>query len=224
MTPKSDVCILIPAFNEHKNIRRVVEGVKHFGYDVLVVDDGSTDQTAAQAQKAQAQTLILPVNEGKGAAIRKGFDWILRHHPAAVVVMDADGQHDPVEIQKFVQALDEADLVVGNRMTHPKGMPLVRRWTNRIMSWIVSCVAGQQIPDTQCGYRALNRRALEAISLSTDRFEIESEMLLEAARKKLKIASIPVSSVYRDEVSHIRPLQDTGRFFKFLFHFILSQK
>ena len=220
----SEIYALIPAYNEEKNIRRLLEGVKNLGYNALVVDDGSQDQTVSEAEKAHAEVIISSVNEGKGAAIRKGFDWILKRDSAAVIIMDADGQHDPAEIQKFVQALDEADLVIGNRMADPKGMPLIRRWTNLAMSWLISCVARQRIPDTQCGYRALTRRALQEIVLSTNRFEVESEMLLEGARKKLKILSIPISSVYRDEISHIRPLQDTGRFFKFLIHFIFSRK
>ena len=128
------------------------------------------------------------------------------------------------ELEDFLEVLEpvEADIVVGNRMNSPAGMPLIRRMTNRLMSGIVSAVAKQTIPDTQCGYRALTQEAVRRLNLDTDRFEIESEMLMQAGRQGLKIKSIPITSLYRDEVSHIRPLQDTLRFFSFLIRFIFS--
>lgn len=220
------VCVLIPAYNEEKRIGRVVEAVRQQGYPVVVVDDGSTDGTATVARKAGGHCLVSSINEGKGAAIRKGFDWVLKNNFEAVIIMDADDQHDPGQLDCFVEALQSgsADLVVGNRMQQPKGMSLIRRLTNRFMSSIISLVAGQSIPDTQCGYRALTREALKKIVLKTDRFEIESEMLLSVAQNRLQIRSIPVSSMYRDETSHIRPLRDTLRFFKFFFKFIFSNK
>ena len=225
MIEKSAVCVLVPAYNEEKNIGRVIEGLISRGFPVIAVDDGSTDNTASILRSSKAQHILSPVNQGKGAAIRKGFDWVLRNNFEAVIVMDSDGQHDPDELEHFLSALNsgEADLVVGNRMGDPKGMPLLRRLTNRGMSGLISAIAGQKIPDTQCGYRALTRRALKNLILYSDRYEIESEMILAAARKKLKIKSIPISSVYRDEVSNIRPFRDTMRFFKFLFRFIFSR-
>ena len=189
---------------------------------MLVIDDGSRDGTSSAAQEAGAKVITSLVNRGKGAAIRLGFDWVSKNGFEGVIVMDADGQHDPHELEGFLRALvpTKADLVIGNRMHHPKGMPLIRRVTNHFMSLIVSLFAGRWIPDSQCGYRALTQEALNRMKLKTDRFEIESEMLLEASRRKLKIVSIPVASVYRGETSHIRPVQDTLRFFSFLLRFI----
>ncbi len=224
MTPT--VCVLIPAYNEEKKIGHVIKAVQQRGFAVIAVDDGSTDKTASAIQNSGAHCVISPVNEGKGAAIRKGFDWVLKSHYQAVIVMDADDQHRPDDLGLFMRALESggADLVIGNRMHDPKGMSLVRRCTNRVMSWIISSIAGQSIPDTQCGYRALTRRALENMELRTHRFEIESEILLHAGRKGLRIQSVPISSVYQDETSHIRPLRDTLRFFKFIFRFIFFHK
>ena len=223
---KSEVCVLIPAYNEEKRIGPVIRAVKERGFAVVAVDDGSKDGTARVIREAGAECVVSPVNQGKGAAIRKGFEWVLRSPYQAVVVVDADGQHDPEELDSFVKALSagDAELVLGNRMHHPEGMSVLRLVTNRTMSWIISAAAGQKVPDTQCGYRAFTRKALENIELKTDRFEIESEMILSAGRKKLRMRSIPIRSVYRDEVSRIRPVRDTLRFFKFLFRFIISQK
>jgi glycosyltransferase involved in cell wall biosynthesis len=222
---KSSVCVLIPAYNEEKKIAHVVKGVREQGFEAVVVDDGSTDGTVAAVQNTGAHLIRSLVNEGKGAAIRKGFEWALNGNYAAMIMMDADGQHNPKELERFLEVLnaDDADLVVGNRMQDPKGMSYVRRLTNRLMSWIISSVAGQPIPDTQCGYRAFTRKALQSMHLHSDRYEIESEMLMEAGRKELRIKSMPISSVYGDEISRIRPIPDTVRFFKFLFKFIFSR-
>ena len=222
---KSEVCVLIPAYNEEKRVGPVIQAVQKHGFTVVGVDDGSKDRTVEVIRASRAHCVVSPVNQGKGAAIRKGFDWVLQSGYKAVIVVDADGQHDPAELDSFVAALaaGDADLVIGDRMHDPKGMSILRRCTNRTMSWIISSVAGQKVPDTQCGYRAFTRKALERMTLKTDRFEIESEMILSAGRKGLRIRSIPIASVYRDEVSRIRPLRDTFRFFKFLIQFVLQR-
>jgi glycosyltransferase involved in cell wall biosynthesis len=214
---KEDVCVLLPAYNEEKNIERVVLDVRAQGYAALVIDDGSTDSTPEIIRSLGVAAVFSGVNEGKGASLQKGFDWLLQSPFKACVLMDSDGQHAAGEIGNFIEALEAgADLVVGNRMADPSCMPFIRVATNRIMSRIISNTAGQSVPDTQCGYRALSRRALETVKLKTARFEIESEMILRVADAGLGIASIPISCVYGDEVSHIRPVRDTIRFFKFL--------
>ena len=135
-----------------------------------------------------------------------------------MLTMDADGQHLPEEIPLFLQKAREggADLLIGDRMGRPRGMPLDRWFTNLIMSRILSGVAGQTVPDTQCGFRMVRRRVLEKVRLTSDRFEVESELVVRAARAGFQIVSVPVSSVYRRQISFIRPLQDTVRFFLFL--------
>ncbi len=226
MIHRLNSCVLIPAYNEERRLFGVIEKVRELGFEVLIVDDGSTDKTASVVKSfsEHVHLLSLPNNQGKGAAIRKGFTWTMENGFEAVVVMDADGQHRADELEDFLTELApaEADIVVGNRMNAPAGMPLLRRLTNQVMSGIVSAVAGQKIPDSQCGFRALTREAVQRLNLDTDRFEIESEMLMQAGRIGLKIKSIPISSLYQDEVSHIRPLQDTLRFFAFLIRFIFA--
>jgi len=223
---KEDVCVLIPAYNEEKNIVRVVSEVLSFGFKAVVVDDGSTDSTVEKARVLPADCVVSSVNEGKGAAIQLGFDWFLTKRYDALILMDADGQHRAEDLGRFVAALEEGrgDLVVGNRMTDPAGMSWLRVFTNRFMSFLISSVAGQNIPDTQCGYRALTRNAVTKIRLGTKRFEAESEMILRASRAGLKIASVPIGSVYDDEISRIRPVRDTVRFFWFLVRFVFSRR
>jgi glycosyltransferase involved in cell wall biosynthesis len=224
---KADICVVIPAYNEEKNIARVVAGARALGYATLVVDDGSSDRTVGLARGAGAdEVLTASANQGKGAVIRRGLERALAKPFAAVILMDADGQHDPRELESFRAALQQTSfsVIVGDRMGRPEGMPWLRRVTNRFMSWILSALTGQRIPDSQCGYRALRRDAARKIDLKTSRFEIESEMLLEAARHGFKIGSVPVRSVYEGGASNISPFRDTIRFFSFLFRYVFSKK
>ncbi len=222
-----ETCVLIPAYNEGKNISRLAEEVKSLGFCVLIADDGSTDDTVLLAKKVSGvEVLMSDKNDGKGAALRRGFEFFLGTKQKALIMMDADGQHHPEELPIILQALNKerVDFVVGNRMRNPKGMPWERVLTNRFLSSVISFVAGQKIPDSQCGYRGVKRQVLEKSSLKTNRFEIESEMLLEAARLGFKISSVEVSSHYGLEKSKIHPLRDTIRFFKFIFAYIFKKK
>ena len=226
MIQTSGICVLIPAFNEEKNIGRVVSEVLSLGFKTIVIDDGSTDSNARIVQALGADCVVSQRNEGKGAAIQRGFDRFLSQNFDAVILMDADGQHRAQDLHKFVAALGEprGELLIGDRMACPSGMTWVRVLTNRFMSLLISLAAGQSVPDSQCGYRALTRKAVSILRLRTQRFEAESEMILSAARAGFKISSIPVESVYRDEVSHIHPVRDSLRFFKFFIGFLFSKR
>jgi len=223
---KKDVCVLIPAYNEGENVVRVIETVKRFGYPVLVVDDGSKDRTPELIKAVGCEAIFCEANRGKGAVLREGFERLLKSSVKAIVVMDADGQHDPREIDFFIRELERGDthMVVGNRMARPEKMPFIRQVTNRFMSDILSAIVRQRVPDTQCGYRALTREALGRMRLKTSHFEIESEMILEAGRNGFKISSVPIRSVYAGEKSSIHPIRDTIRFFSFLFVYLFSKK
>lgn len=221
------ILVLIPAYNEEKNIGRVVYSVRALGFPVLVVDDGSADGTVLAAQKQGAEVIGYSPNRGKGYALQRGFEWFLaRSEYQALILMDSDGQHDPADLSSFVKALQssQSDLILGNRMDKPEGMPRIRRWTNGLMSGLLSLFSGCKVPDTQCGYRAIRREALARCVFHTTRFEIESEMILEAARTGSRIESIPVRSVYEGGLSHIHPFRDTGRFILFLFQYFLRRK
>ena len=213
------LCVIIPAFNAAETLGAVVERIRHAGYEVLVVDDGSQDATAAVAERAGARVVRHPVNQGKGQALQTGFAEALRRTHDAVITMDADGQHEAAAIPEFVQAAQtypRAALIIGNRMTEMRRMPWVRRWTNRLMSGGLSGVTGIRVPDTQCGYRLIRADFLRQCHLSSAHFEIESELVLEAARLGAEVRSIPIRAVYAGEPSHIHPFRDTLRFFRML--------
>ena len=212
------VVVVIPAYQAKQTIGPLVTEVKRMGLPVIVVDDASNDGTAKAAETAGASVIRRGMNGGKGAALRDGIPAALQMGCGWVLTLDADGQHLVSEIPLFLEESRRggADLLIGNRMGRPRGMPLDRWVTNRFMSWILSRIAGQKVPDTQCGFRMIRREVLEKVRLTSDRFEVESELVIRAARAGFRIASVPVSSVYRRQSSFIRPLRDTVRFFRFL--------
>ena len=210
--------MVIPAYQARAAIVPLIAEMRRMGLPVIVVDDASNDGTAKAAEAAGAQVIRRPVNGGKGAALRDGIPAALQRGCDWVLMLDADGQHLVSEIPLFFQEAQRggADLLIGNRMHQPRGMPLDRWVTNRIMSWIISNMVGQKIPDTQCGFRMIHRRVMEKVRLTSDRFEVETEMVIRTVRAGFRIASVPVSSVYRRHSSFIHPLRDTVRFFRFL--------
>ena len=210
--------ILIPAHNAAETIVEVVKKVKDLGFSVIVVDDGSTDRTFEFAKEAGAVLLKNQKNMGKGAALRKGFEYILTSNFDAVITMDADGQHDPTSLYDFVKKAQEtkADFILGNRMHNVKNMPWIRILTNRFMSRLLSKKIGQHIMDSQCGYRFIKKALLENLHLSTLRYEIESEMLVQAAELGAVIDSVPIPSIYDGHKSRINPVVDTWRFIRLM--------
>ena len=184
--------------------------------DVLVVDDGSTDGTAEAARRAGAEVVAHDGNRGKGAALRTGIAHAAARGYDAIVTMDGDLQHDPSAIPQFVAALarGDGDIVVGTRMRAVGSMPPIRVWTNRTTSRVVSRLAGQDIPDSQSGFRIMRTSAVSGIRLVTSRYDTESEILIRAARRGARIASIPIEAIYEGARSHINPAIDTLRFLR----------
>lgn len=216
---KAKIAAIIPAYNEEKHIGDVVRRTRQQLDDVLVVDDGSQDRTADNARAAGAEVIVHAINRGKGETIKTGLRHFLERQFDFVIILDADGQHPPEEIDRFVTAAlsaDEPKLIVGTRMNDLSSMPFVRRVVNRWMSQRISAVCGQEIPDTQCGFRMLHRQLIPKLLGGAARFDYETEMLIIASRKGFKIASVPISTVYSDEVSSIHPVRDTIRFFKLM--------
>jgi glycosyltransferase involved in cell wall biosynthesis len=214
----SQIAIVIPAHNEAPTIGPLVEAVRAQGYDCVVVDDGSVDKTDTVAAQAGAVVLKTGEKSGKGNALKAGFDYVLSHGYEALIAMDGDGQHSPSDIAAFVACYQHtnADIITGNRMHNPRGMPLVRLATNRLMSWLISLFCRQHIPDTQCGYRLIKTKVLGAIKLESSDFEIETEGLIKASKKGFKIASVNIQTIYSNEVSKIQPVRDTVRFIAYL--------
>ena len=218
-TARQAIAAVIPAYNEQAHIADVVRRTRDKIDNVLVVDDGSSDATAECARAAGAEVIVHPQNRGKGEAIKTGLRLWLDRQVEWVLILDADGQHRPEEIDRFVAAADAsagARLILGSRMNDLSSMPLVRRVVNRYMSRKISRVCGQRIPDTQCGFRMVHRELIPDLLNGAERFEYETEMLIVASRKGLRISSVPISTLYSDEVSSIHPLRDTIRFFKLM--------
>jgi glycosyltransferase involved in cell wall biosynthesis len=210
--------VLIPCLNEADAIGAVISAVKSFVPNVLVVDDGSTDGTGDVARAASATVLRHPQTLGKGAALRAGWDAALQRGFEWALCMDGDGQHAAADIPKFLGRGERGDvaLVAGERMHAPNTMPLVRRITNRFMSWHLSRLVDVQLTDTQCGFRLLHLPSLARLQVKSDCFEIESEVLIQFARARFGIAFVPIQVIYADERSKIRPLRDTLRWWNWL--------
>lgn len=214
-------CAIVPSFQEEGRIGSVVQGILQHCDVVVVVDDGSSDRTGADAAAAGAVVLTHETNRGKGAALNTGLEYARKEKMEFVITMDGDGQHDPADIPGFVNAFLEgnADVLVGTRMDNPVGMPAVRRFTNRFMSWLLSCSMKQFVPDTQCGFRLFSLDAVPAMPKGCDRFAAESEVLLDLSERGVKIGSVPIRSIYGDERSKINPLKDSARFIRMLWRY-----
>ena len=208
------IAALIPAYREERHIADVVKATLEYLPDVLVVDDGSPDASGALAAEAGAKVLVNERNMGKGASLVNGLNHLFDNGYDAAVCLDADGQHLPAEIPRFLAAAESADLVVGNRMADVEKMPFARLWTNRVTSWILSRLAGVTVPDCQCGYRLVRREAWRGGNIQTRNYDFEGEMIVAMGRKGFRVASVPVSTIYGDEVSTINPVRDTVRFWQ----------
>jgi glycosyltransferase involved in cell wall biosynthesis len=210
---------IIPAYREEQHIGDVVRRTRRQLDHVLVVDDGSRDPTARCARGAGAEVIVHSQNRGKGEAIKTGLRHWLDRQFIHMIILDADGQHLPEEIDRFIAAAAQAgdhSFFLGNRMNNLTGMPFVRRAVNRYMSNRISRICRQEIPDTQCGFRMLDRQLIPELLDGGNRFDYETEMLIIASRKGYRIESVPITTVYSDEVSKIHPARDTIRFFKLM--------
>ena len=226
---RSQTAAVIPAFQDEKHIGNIARRTRERLDHVLVVDDGSTDQTEQRARDAGAEVIVHAQNKGKGEAIKTGLaHWLDGANLSSsgedrqitwVVLLDSDGQHLPEEIDRFLEAaalVARPTFFIGNRMDDVARMPFVRRLVNRYMSNEISRVCGQKIPDTQCGYRMLHREIIPDMLGGGHRFDYETEALIIASRKGYRIDSVPISTVYTDQISKIHAVRDSVRFFKLM--------
>ncbi len=208
----------MPAYLEQGRIGEVIRSVLSIIRPVIVIDDGSPDQTAQEAAAAGAIVLRHAHNLGKGVALFTGFKYAREHGFDHLLTMDADGQHAPSDIPRFLDIYAGSGLpvLVGNRMGNPRSMPLIRRWTNRFMSGYLSREMKQSVPDTQCGFRLYRCAVLPSEAPVSSGYAAESEILLHLAARGVRMGSVPITVIYRDEISKIRPLRDTIRFFRMI--------
>lgn len=213
------ICIIIPGYNESRMIGQVVTNARKIIDDVVVIDDGSKDNTAQIAQDAGAYVIKHEVNKGKGAALRTGFQYAIEKGYDAVITMDSDGQHDSDDIPNFLNALENisSGIIIGSRMGDISTMPLIRKCTNKLTSFTASRIAGQKIEDSQSGFRLITTDVLKTVKLETAGFETESEILIKASKAGFRIVSVPIKTIYGEEKSKIKPIRDTYKFLRLLF-------
>jgi glycosyltransferase involved in cell wall biosynthesis len=203
--PDRSIVALIPAHDEAPRIAEVIAAAR-VHLPVVVVDDGSNDETAAIAEAAGATVVRQWPNQGKGAALRTGFRHVLESGADAALTLDADGQHDPAEIPAFLAAFDTGrqELVIGRRDFG--AMPPVRRLSNTVGGWVFSAAVGRHVADNQSGYRLIGRRLMTALLDSDESgFEFEVEMIARCIALGLPMAEVPIRTIYAGEPSHIRP-------------------
>lgn len=217
MNPKK-IAALIPALNESESLTTLIPETQRWIQDVIVVDDGSTDETSEVSKREGAILLRHSTNEGKGAALQTGFRFLLEKGYEGCIVIDGDGQHSPQDIPIFLESMSspEVGVVIGNRMEESSSMPRVRFWTNRVMSFILSKFLHEEIPDSQCGFRYIRSEVLRISNFKSSRYAIDSEILIEAKRHGYCIRSVPIRTIYRSRKSGIRVLRDTYFFIKLL--------
>lgn len=195
-----EVIVLIPAFNEEKTIGKVIGNLKNEGFEnIVVVNDGSTDQTEKIAEKKKATVLTHIVNRGLGASLKTGFEYAKKTKAEFVVTFDADGQHRAEDIKRLVAPLknQKADVVIGSRLLKPnKEMPFLRKMVNWLSNILTFIIYGIRTSDSQSGLRALNRKALALIELKTQKMEVSSEIFKEIKRNGLRLAEIPIRAIY----------------------------
>ncbi|MDO8463532.1 MAG: glycosyltransferase family 2 protein [bacterium] len=190
--------VIIPAYNEAQTVAEVVRRVRERCARVIVVDDGSRDGTGELARGAGAEVVRHAVNRGLGAALGTGIAAALARGATCIVTMDADGQHDPTDIAELIAPIERggADLVIGTRWHHAATAPLARQLANRTANLVTRVLFGVRCSDTQSGFRAIARAAAERLDLRTNRMEVSSEILAEAARLRLRIAEVPIQTIY----------------------------
>ncbi|HAU66388.1 MAG: Glycosyl transferase family 2 [Candidatus Uhrbacteria bacterium GW2011_GWF2_39_13] len=191
---------VIPAYNEETTIVQVLQKTKPFVDQILVVNDGSSDQTAQRALVQGVRVITHSVNRGLGASLGTGFAAAQYLGADAVITLDADGQHDPAEIKKFIEAIEHgADVVIGSRMlTGFEGMPWYRQVAQILGNLVTFCLFGAWVTDSQSGFRAFTRFALEKIQIKTNRMEVSSEIIAETKRHKLNLVEVPIKAIYTD--------------------------
>jgi len=213
----NDCAAVIPCFNEAAHVGRLVAEVRHFLPQVIVVNDGSKDNTSAAAHPASV--IEHPGNLGKGASLQTGLAAAQQRGFTWAALLDGDGQHSASDLPQFFRAAEQtgARLIIGNRMANPQPMPPLRRYVNRWMSRRISGKMGQVLPDTQCGFRLVHLPSCARLTMKTSRFEIESEMLLAFIEAGCRVEFVPIQVIYNSGNSKIHPLMDTWRWFRWWF-------
>lgn len=231
-------CVLIPTYNNHATLKRVIDNVLSFTTNIIVINDGSTDATAnILSAYHDLYTIHIPQNKGKGNALKAGFKAAQQEAYEYAISMDSDGQHFPDDLHVFLDALEnhtakEPLLVIGSRKMDDPSVPDKSSIGNRFSTLTYWLETGIKLQDTQCGYRLYPLRAVNALNLYTSRFELEIEVIVKAAWNGVKVINLPVKVLYDPEerVTHFRPWKDVARitilniFFVFIGAFYIAPR
>ena len=211
-------CLLLPSYNVSRSVKRIIREANLFVEDIIVIDDGSRDETAEIASACGAVVLEHSRNRGKGMALRTGFDYAIRAGFQLIFTMDSDGQHNPSDLPRFWNRFQQTDpdILIGGRFKGRSAMPVHRRLNNRLISTVGSALCGRHVPDFQSGYRLIKAEVLKAISLKTERYETESELLIKAGRLGFRIESLPIRAIYGNEISNVKSFREMRLFTKLL--------
>lgn len=218
------ICAVIPAYNAERTVGTVVREALTFLATVIVADDGSTDATAKVATEAGAQIVRLPDNRGKGHCLRLLFAEARKRGFDAVITLDSDGQHDPVDIPRFLDAHrnDPGSVIVGSRMADEDAIPVHRRNSMLVARFYICLAANRYIDDTQCGYRLYPLSVVESVALYKDRFVTETELLLKVGDSGIPIRSLPIRAVYLpDQRTHFRSVPDVAAISVYVISYIM---
>ena len=217
---KPKVIVAIPCLNEGQFISDIVTRARKYADVVIVIDDGSTDNTAEAAEKAGAKVIKHEARQGAGAATRTAFEAAKRYDADILVTLDGDGQHNPDEIPQVLAPIlrGEADLVIGSRFLQPnlnqsqpistslKHVPKYRKFGIDVITWLYNFGSKIKVSDSQSCFRAHSRRVIEAINITENGFSFSVQVLIQARRKNFVIREVPVSCIYHFQGSSLNPV------------------
>jgi glycosyltransferase involved in cell wall biosynthesis len=214
---KNNCCAVIPFHNEERFITKVIEKTRKYVDLIIVVDDGSTDNSLKLVRNLEnVEVIILDHNYGKGIALKAGFSLAIELDYEIIITLDADLQHDPDFIPQFIEAIKKFDVVIGNRLSNLKKMPLHRIISNYLTSLLLSLKVKKLIKDSQCGFRAYRKNVLKKISFYSSGFEAESEIIVRAVREGFSIGFVNIPTIYGNEKSKMKSFQTIKGFLKVL--------
>ena len=237
MSALNKICVIIPSLNPDDKLMQVIEGLREKGFQNLIVindgSDGNYEHIFNKAQENGCKVIIHKKNKGKGAAIKTALEFIMNNEKmnkeiAGVVTVDGDNQHSPEDVRKVCESMLEnggKEIILGTRDFSDKKIPFRSRFGNKMTSCIFGFLVGMKLTDTQTGLRVIPTEYLEIMRcIQGDRYEYETNMLLEIKKQKIPYREVTIKTIYLDEnkSSHFNPLLDSIKIYKYIFKFILS--